>query len=147
MSLNPIDTLLIDYIFIQNKSTNHWSYEVDLSFLKLLSKLIGHYVTTNNIDLFKQLVQFDGRLWKNRFSQNSRLIQETLAIFKTLIVIKSIPIVQQVYNSIVQDAELALDLIIKSNSTTNLNNQQESETNPEINIKEQTNAFQQQQVN
>ena len=58
-------------------------------------------------------MSLNGRLWNYRFSQSTQLIQETLIILKTLIVVKSIPIVQEVYNSILIDAELSFNSIIK----------------------------------
>ena len=120
----------MSFLIKQNQSQNIWSYEVDLSFLRLLTKLISHYITTSNITLFREIDSFSGRSWNYRFSQSPRLIQEALAIFKTLIVIKSIPIVQEVYNAILLDAEISLGVLLKSTSSSSLSEQCVSSTEP-----------------
>lgn len=109
-----MDELLIDYIMKQNQTSNIWSYEADSSFLKLLSKLLNHYIMNNQIEIFTELMSFSGRLWNYKFSQNSQLIQDALMIFKSLIVIKVIPIVQEVYKTILLDAQISFETILKS---------------------------------
>jgi len=50
----------------------------------------------------------------NKQSQSSKLIQETLTLYKSLIIVKSIPIVQEIYKTILNDAESSLNLIISN---------------------------------
>jgi serine/threonine-protein kinase SMG1 len=116
-----LNDLIIDYLTKQNRITqSNWSHDVDLSFVRLLSKLITFYIQTNNIELFRELFSIDGRLWMhNKQSQNSKLIQETLTLYKSLIIVKSIPIVQEIYKTILNDAESSLNLIISNLDDSN----------------------------
>ncbi len=50
---------------------------------------------------------------------NIKIIQETLSLYKKLIVVKSIPIVQEVYKNILQDTDISFSTIIKYCSNQN----------------------------
>jgi hypothetical protein len=69
------------------------------------------FIAKNDVDFFKKLIFVNTRLWNLKFSQNSRLMTEALNIYKTLILLKSIPIVQEVYKAILFDCELAYSMI------------------------------------
>lgn len=118
--VHELDNLILNFIINQNKLTNIWSYDVDSSFLQLLTKLLNYYISVNNIELFSELMSSTGRLWNYRFSQNSQLIQEGLTVFKLLIVIKSVPIVQEVYKTILNDAQEAFELIIECSNANEI---------------------------
>lgn len=138
-----MDDLLIEYLIKQNSNEQIWSHDVDLAYLVLLSKIIGHYIATNNIELVKEIISFEGRLWNSKFSQNSKvalvllnfknsfqklnlnskkkkkIIQESLGIYKMLIVVKSIPIVQEVYKNILFDSEISFNTVLKYSNSAN----------------------------
>jgi hypothetical protein len=65
-----LDNLIIEFVVKQNSCDLILSDDIDYSYLKLLSKIIGRYISTNNIEFFKQLISFNGRLWNYKFSQN-----------------------------------------------------------------------------
>ena len=108
----------MDYIKKQNKITNVWVYDVDLSFIRLLGKFINHFIAINNIEIFIELLSAKGRLWNYKFSQNAGLIEEALTLFKSLIMIKSVPIVQEVYNTLLLDAESSFVSILSCQDDT-----------------------------
>jgi PI-3-kinase-related kinase SMG-1 len=127
-----LNALIIDYITKQNRvkqtsiTGHNWSHDVDLSFVRILTKLITFYIQTNNLELFRELFSPQGRLWSyNKQSQNAKLIQETLTLYKSLIIVKSIPIVQEIYKTILNDAETSLITILnEANDVISLENKQ-----------------------
>ncbi len=130
--IHELDNLVLNYIINENKTTNIWSYEVDFSFLHLLTKLLNYYISVNKIELFSELMSAKGRFWNYRFSQNSQLIQEGLTVFKLLIVIKSVPIVQEVYKTILNDAEQSFEAIISCSGVSDLESCQVAEASAAI---------------
>ena len=68
-----LDNLITDCILKQNSCVNIWSNDVDLSYLKLLTKIINRYILTSNIEFFKQLISYEGRLWNYKFSRNLKV--------------------------------------------------------------------------
>lgn len=75
-------------------------------------------MTLNNVDLVKELTSFEGRLWNYRFSEHAKLVQESLDIYKQIIVVKSIPIVQEVYTRLLVEFDMSLATLLKNCSTT-----------------------------
>jgi hypothetical protein len=49
--------------------------------------------------------------------QNPKIVQESLNIYKQLIVVKSIPIVQEVYTNLLTDSELSFATILKCSNS------------------------------
>lgn len=99
-------------------------------------KILVHYISSNNADLLKELTSFEGRLWNYRFSNNPKLVQESLSIYKQIIVVKSIPIVQEVYKNLLADSELSYETLFKqSNSGDPLINDEIEELQSENGIK------------
>ncbi len=84
---------LLDYATQQNRLESTWPYEADTSFVQLIAKLVPHLTAANSMGLVSELMS-GGRLWSYRFSQSAQLIQETLGVFKALILVKCVPIVQ-----------------------------------------------------
>jgi hypothetical protein len=89
-----LDNLIIEFIVKQNSCDLILSDDIDYSYLRLLSKIIGRYILTNNIELFKQLISFEGRLWNYKFSQN----------FQVKILINIITIIFLISNIILFDS-------------------------------------------
>lgn len=85
-------------------------------------KILIHYISSNNTDLIKELTSFEGRLWHYRFSPSANLVQESLNIYKQIIVVKSIPIIQEVYKNVLLDSELSFATILKYSSSSAIAN-------------------------
>ncbi|CAF0784356.1 unnamed protein product [Brachionus calyciflorus] len=115
-----LSELLIDYLKKENTVEHTWYDHSDLSFLNLINKVIGYFITSNNIDLINQILSYDGRLWNYKFSQNTKIIQECLNIYKSLIVVKSIPVVQEVYKNILYDTDLSFKTILKYSNSNDI---------------------------
>lgn len=103
--------LIENLIIMQNNCLQQWSNENDLSFIKLVSKTLQIFITQNNVNFFTNLMSIGKRLWSTKLSQKSDLIQETLNLHKTLISIKTIPIVLEIYKGILNDCEIAFNKI------------------------------------
>ena len=73
-----MDHLITEFVLMQNSCDLLLSDEVDLSYLRFLSKIINRYIQTNNIELFRQLISFEGRLWNYKFTHNFKV-----SIFKS----------------------------------------------------------------
>ncbi len=70
------------------------------------------FIAQNNVNLLKQLIYIDTKLWNLQFSQNSKLINNALNFYKSLIILKSIPIVQEVYKIVLFNCELSYNSIL-----------------------------------
>lgn len=82
-------------------------------------KILAHYISSNNLDLVKELISYEGRLWNYRFSSNAKLVQESLNIYKQIIVVKSIPIAQELYNNLLVESEMSFATLLKHSSSNN----------------------------
>ncbi|CAM4845297.1 unnamed protein product [Rotaria magnacalcarata] len=81
----------------------NWPYEADVNFLRLIMKIVDLSDHDSCAKLASSIFAVNSRLWLYRFLYSNSLIQDVLQLFNRLLRIKSIPVVQQVYQAILAD--------------------------------------------
>ncbi|CAF1327016.1 unnamed protein product [Adineta steineri] len=95
---------IFDFISQQtNLQKQDWPYEADVNLLRLIMKVIDLANHDSCAILASSIFAFNSRIWLYRFLYSNLLIQDVLQLFNRLLTIKSIPVVQQVYQAILAD--------------------------------------------
>ncbi|CAF3645050.1 unnamed protein product [Rotaria socialis] len=95
---------IFDFIIEQTHlHTQSWPYEADVNLLRLIMKVIDIADHDSCAKLASSIFAAQSRLWLYRFLYSNALIQDVLQLFNRLLTIKSIPVVQQVYQAILAD--------------------------------------------
>ncbi|CAF0977060.1 unnamed protein product [Rotaria sordida] len=91
---------IIQQIHLQKQQ---WPYEADINLLRLIMKVIDLANHDSCAILANSIFALNSRIWLYRFLYSNSLIQDVLQLFNRLLTIKSIPVVQQVYQAILAD--------------------------------------------
>ncbi|CAF0981896.1 unnamed protein product [Adineta ricciae] len=106
---------IFDFIIQQTiLQKQDWPYEADVNLLRLIMKIIDLVDHNSCADLAHSIFASQSRLWLYRFLYSNSLIQDVLHLFNRLLTMKSIPVVQQVYQAILTDMTANFNVLLNA---------------------------------
>ncbi|CAF1174376.1 unnamed protein product [Didymodactylos carnosus] len=104
---------LIDFVTQQTLlSSKDWPIEADSNLIRLITKIIDFTREHVPISFANSILHRNSRLWIYRFLHATSLIQDALQLFNRLLSMKNIPVVLQVYQSILADITQNFNVIL-----------------------------------
>ncbi|CAG5117887.1 unnamed protein product [Candidula unifasciata] len=112
--------LILPYIIYQTSGPRTSSNSVAVSTLRLLHKIVEVFSTQLPVYVLQQLLGPESLLPLYRFSHCPQVVTELMALYHSLLALKSVPLLEEAYRLVLSDMEVCYNILLVGSNQSQL---------------------------